>query len=97
MIRAGCCTPHVHFAELSKSKTAGYPFFELTSSGMTHVNEVCARATNEYRIAGPFIDHNVGLVEIDWEKAPSPLITLKVIGADGSTAFEHQITLEYEE
>jgi len=90
-------TGNVHFAELSKSKTAGYPFFELTSSGMTHVNEVYARATNEYRIAGPFIDHNVGLLEIDWEKAPSPLITLKVIGADGSTAFEHQITLEYEE
>jgi alkaline phosphatase D len=87
-------TGNVHFAELSKSKTAGYPFFELTSSGMTHVNEVYARATNEYRIAGPFIDHNVGLVEIDWEKAPSPLITLKVIGEEGRTGFSHSVRLD---
>jgi alkaline phosphatase D len=85
---------NVHFAELSKSKTAGYPFFELTSSGMTHVNEVYAKATNEYRIAGPFIDHNVGLVEIDWERAPSPLITLKVIGEDGRTGFSHSVRLD---
>jgi len=84
---------NVHFAELSKSYAGDYPFFELTSSGMTHINEAYAKATNEYRIAGPSIRNNFGLMEIEWEAKPSPLITLKVIGADGSTAFEHQITL----
>jgi len=84
---------NVHFAELSKSKTAGYPFFELTSSGMTHVNEVYAKATNEYRIAGPFIDHNVGVVEIDWEAKVSPRITLRVIGEDGKTGFSQPVNL----
>jgi alkaline phosphatase D len=87
-------TGNVHFAELSKSSTAGYPFFELTSSGMTHVNEIYAKATNEYRIAGPFINRNVGLVEIDWERTPSPLITLKVIGEDGRTGFSHSVRLD---
>ena len=87
-------TGNVHFAELSKSSTAGYPFFELTSSGMTHVNEIYAKATNEYRIAGPFIHRNVGLVEIDWERTPSPLITLKVIGEDGLTGFSHSVRLD---
>jgi alkaline phosphatase D len=88
---------NVHFAELSKSYAEDYALFELTSSGMTHVNEAYTKAANAYRIDGPFIEHNVSLVEIDWDTKPSPLITLKVIGADGSTAFEHQITLEYEE
>jgi alkaline phosphatase D len=84
---------NVHFAELSKSYVKDYPLFELTSSGMTHVNEAYAKAVNEHRIAGPFVDHNVGLVEIDWKKEPSPLITLKVIGADGRTAFSHPVRL----
>jgi len=82
---------NVHFAELSKSYAGDYPLFELTSSGMTHINEAYARAANEYRIAGPFSWHNFGLVEIDWEMKPSPLITLKVIGEDGNTGFSHPV------
>ncbi len=85
---------NVHFAELSKSYAEDYPLFELTSSGMTHVNETYAKAANAYRIDGPFIEHNVGLVEIDWEKAPSPLITLKVIGEEGRTGFSHSVRLD---
>lgn len=84
---------NVHFAELSKTYASGYPLFELTSSGMTHVNEGYAKADNEYRLAGPFIERNIGLVEIDWEKAPSPLITLKVIGENGRTAFSHPVRI----
>jgi alkaline phosphatase D len=84
---------NVHFAELSKTYAGEYPLFELTSSGMTHVNEGYAKAANEYRLAVPFIERNIGLVEIDWEKAPSPLITLKVIGENGRTAFSHQVRL----
>ena len=45
---------NVHFAELSKSYAEDYPLFELTSSGMTHVNETYAKAANAYRIDGPF-------------------------------------------
>jgi len=85
---------NVHFAELSKSYAEDYPLFELTSSGMTHVNEVYAKAANEYRIAGPFVDHNVGLVEVDWDSKPSPQITLKVIGEDGRTGFSHPVRLD---
>jgi len=85
---------NVHFAELSKSYAEDYPLFELTSSGMTHVSETYAKAANAYRIDGPFIEHNVGLVEIDWEKAPSPLITLKVIGEEGRTGFSHSVRLD---
>jgi len=84
---------NVHFAELSKSYAGDYPLFELTSSGMTHINEAYAKAANEYRIAGPFTKHNFSLVEIDWKMKPSPLITLKVISEDGNTGFSHPVLL----
>jgi alkaline phosphatase D len=83
---------NVHFAELSKSYAGDYPLFELTSSGMTHINEAYAKAANNYRIAGPSIDLNFGMVEIDWQAQPSPLITLKAINSDGTTAFSHQLS-----
>jgi len=84
---------NVHFAELSKSYADGYPLFELTSSGMTHVNKIYAKAANGYRIAGPYVDRNFGLIEINWEMKPSPLITLKVISEDGNTGFSHPVHL----
>jgi alkaline phosphatase D len=84
---------NVHFAELSKSYAEDYPLFELTSSGMTHVNEAYAKAANAYRIDGPFIEHNVGMVEIDWDAQPSPRVILKVIDEDGRTGFSHSVRL----
>ncbi|UCH23199.1 MAG: alkaline phosphatase D family protein [Deltaproteobacteria bacterium] len=85
---------NVHFAELSKSYAEDYPLFELTASGMTHVNKVYAKVANEYRIAGPFTGPNFGLVEIDWETKPSPLVTLKAISEDGNTVFSHPVRLD---
>ena len=86
-------TGNVHFAEVSMINNGSYPLYDFTASGLDHTNENYAKAKNSYRVAGPYYKHNFGLVEISWEAKPSPLIMLKVIGADGSTAFEHQITL----
>jgi alkaline phosphatase D len=85
---------NVHFAEISQYKKGVYPFVELTSSGMTHINEIYGKAANAYRIAGPYIDLNFGIVEIDWDAKPAPVITLKAIGADGSTGFMHTVNLD---
>lgn len=84
---------NVHFAELSGNSEIVYPLFELTSSGMTHVNELYGKAANSFRLAGPFIERNFGMVEIDWNAHPSPTITLKAMGADGSTGFAHTVNL----
>ncbi|UCD34718.1 MAG: alkaline phosphatase family protein [Nitrospiraceae bacterium] len=84
---------NVHFAELSQNSEAAYPLYELTSSGMTHVNEFYGKATNSFRIAGPFIEHNFGLVDIDWNAQPSPTITLSAVGEDGAIAFEHKVRM----
>ena len=40
---------NVHFAEISKLEDGS--LFELTSSGMTHVNETYANAVNKYRVS----------------------------------------------
>lgn len=86
-------TGNVHFAEISKVETESYPLFDFTSSGLTHINEVYAKADNEFRVAGPFADLNFGLVEIDWSAKPSPVITLKAIGVDGVIEFKHRLSL----
>jgi hypothetical protein len=44
-------------------------------------------------VAGPFVALNFGLVEIDWEATPSPLITMKVIGVDGGLAVGQAVSL----
>jgi alkaline phosphatase D len=86
-------TGNVHFAEISKVETKVYPLFEFTSSGLTHINELYASADNEYRVAGPLVQLNFGLVKIDWSAKPSTLITLNAVAFDGSTAFSHRISI----
>jgi alkaline phosphatase D len=83
---------NVHFAELSKTDEGPYPLYDFTSSGMTHVNTTYPKAPNRYRVGGPFIEHNFGLVEIDWTAGPNPSIRLKAIGIDG-IGFEHDVIL----
>lgn len=85
---------NVHYADVSRTDDGPYPLYDFTSSGLTHTNPAYAKAVNSYRVAGPFVEENFGLVEIDWDVRPHPVITFKAIGADGSVAFEHQLTLD---
>ncbi len=84
---------NVHFAEISETMDGPYPLVDFTSSGLTHVNEEYAKAKNSYRVAGPYAEVNFGLIEIDWSDHTGPSITLKTIGIDGKTAFEHTILM----
>ena len=84
---------NVHIAELSKTSEGPYPLYDLTSSGLTHVNETYGKALNSFRIGEPFIDLNFGMVQIDWYAHSAPQVTLKAVGLDGATAFEYQIGL----
>ena len=84
---------NVHFAELSLWNDAPYPLYDLTSSGMTHVDSAYAAADNRYRVAGPLVRHNFGLVEIDWNAQPAPTLTLKAMAENGQTGFSHRISL----
>jgi alkaline phosphatase D len=84
---------NVHFAEVSRIEVGSYLLYDFTSSGLTHVDPKYAEAANSYRVAGPFVDLNFGLVEIDWDAGPVPLINLKAISLEGSTVFEVQTSL----
>jgi alkaline phosphatase D len=86
-------TGNVHFSEITRLDDFVYPLYDFTSSGMTHVNEWYAEIPNGRRIAGPYVDLNTGLVEIDWEAGGSPMIHLKAIKLDGSVAFQKGIPL----
>ncbi|MEM9235352.1 MAG: alkaline phosphatase D family protein [Verrucomicrobiota bacterium] len=60
---------NVHFAEISRlSDGVAYPLTELTSSGMTHINEIYGAAPNRFRVGEPLVELNFGLVEIDWSR-----------------------------
>ena len=82
------------FVEVSRWGCGSYPLYDFTSSGMTHVNPKCAAAPNRHRVAGPFVDHNFGLLEIDWETPSGPMIRMKALGVDGQAGFEHKVALE---
>ena len=84
---------NVHFAELSRSEEGPYPLYDLTSSGLTHVDAEYAEAPNPYRVAGPLAELNFGLVEVDWRAGPAPDVRLSARRADGSKAFEHRVSL----
>ncbi len=78
---------NVHFAEISRIDEGAYPLYDFTSSGLTHVNQTYPEAPNRYRVAGPYVDLNFGLVEIDWNAQPAAEIALKIVGTDGRDAF----------
>ena len=84
---------NVHFTEISQTDEGPYPMVDFTASGLTHVNEGYASVANPYRVTGPLVDLNFGLVEIDWEAAGGPVITLSGVGLDGARAFEHRVAL----
>ena len=78
----------VHFTELSKVMIGDYPFYDLTSSGMTHVSNGWAKAKNSFRVGESHAQLNAGLIEIDWQKS---ILTLSSINNKGDRLIEHPI------
>ena len=70
----------VHFAELSKTDMGGYPFYDLTSSGLSHTSKSWALANNSFRVGESHWELNAGLIEIDWDKRT---VELAIINPDG--------------
>lgn len=78
----------VHFGELSKMDANGYPFHDLTSSGMSHTSKGWANANNSFRVGRAHWEMNAGLIEIDWEKRA---VALAVINPQGEKLLEHEL------
>ena len=84
---------NVHFAELSRLDAGAYDLLDFTSSGLTHANKAYAKTQNRYRTAGPYDGLNFGLIEIDWDAVPSPIIRLVAMNDDAEAVFETSLTL----
>jgi alkaline phosphatase D len=83
----------VHFSEISQSDEGPYPMLDFTSSPLAAPSVGNELLTNTRRISETYAENNFGLVEIDWDASPSPLIAMKVIGVDGAVAVEQAISL----
>ena len=82
---------NVHFAEISKLQNQNIELLNFTSSGLTHTNKAYAKSANSYRVAGAYDEINFGLVEIDWDAVPSPIIKLVAMNAAGEPVFEYTV------
>lgn len=78
----------VHFAELSKMDIQGYPFYDLTSSGMTNTSKGWASAKNSFRVGESHPVQNAGLIEIDWD---GKSVELAIINKDGEKILSHPL------
>lgn len=85
---------NVHYAEISATDEGPYRLYDFTSSGMTHNDPGYATLNNKRRVAGPFTKFNFGIVEIDWDARPTPIVEMKAMGTDGSVAFRKTVSLE---
>ena len=74
-----------HNGEISclKSSVAGYPIYDITSSGLTEVSSI-KQEVNPERIGGLVNGQNFGVILVDWKEDPK--ITLELHLADGSVA-----------
>ena len=82
----------VHMAEVSRTDDGPYPLYDFSASNLAQTKSDEVDMINSYRRA-VFNELNFGLVEIDWDAAPAPRITLKSIGLDGQHGFEINLSL----
>ena len=82
----------VHWGEISvlPPDIAGYPLFDVTSSGLTQLWK--STEFNDNRVGSVVTEEHFGLLEIDWE-TPDPRIGMRLIGLDGRILVQTSTTL----
>ncbi len=81
----------VHYAEISRIKVPDtYPIYDVTSSGISENWKFAAPNTN--RIEGPVMDHNFGMITINWA-AEVPQLTMEIWDETDNQRVEYTIPL----
>ncbi|HEU0301402.1 MAG TPA: alkaline phosphatase D family protein [Longimicrobium sp.] len=64
-----------HIAEISRvsDTAAGYPVYDVTSSGLTHTWREDRPESNRHRLGDKLVALNFGVLEIDWNASPVTL------------------------
>ncbi len=82
-----------HFAEISRLDAEGlYPLYDVTSSGLNRKSPVDEPDRNRFRVGGAYIGHNVGALDIDWDRE-DPLLTVRILDAEGREKLRQEIPL----
>lgn len=71
-----------HMAEISKMdlQGLGYPLYDFTSSGLTHLRSSTSEA-NKFRVGDMLVKRNFGVLKIAWN-GPKPIVSMQVRGLD---------------
>ena len=70
---------------------ADHVIYELTSIGLTHINEEYGNSSNKYHVGEPFIEQNFGIVDINWDTPDGPLVQLLVFDIYGKEVFKKSL------
>jgi alkaline phosphatase D len=84
---------NVHFGEVSGLEVLDYPLLEVTSSGLTHINQRYSSMPNAYRVAGPVVEPNFGIIEVNWEAEGGPKVVLSLHTIDETVPFSYALSL----
>jgi alkaline phosphatase D len=84
----------VHFSEISQSDEGPYPMLDFTSSPLAAPSVGNEVLTNTRRISETCAEENFGLVEIDWDAEPSPVVLLRVMDIEGAEVMRHEVALQ---
>jgi alkaline phosphatase D len=85
---------NVHFGELSaKGLTEAVTLWELTSSGLTHTDQIYAEAQNRFRAAGPVLDRHFGMLDLRWLESGSVELDFQILNVEGQHKLHEQIIL----
>ena len=80
----------VHWGELSKLDTAGYPLYDLTSSGITegwpYIDD------NDNRVGDPVAENDYGFLELHWAQGDT-VITFGLVDLTGALRVSHDVPL----
>ena len=77
-----------HHAEISKLERnpAGYPLFDVTSSGLTEKSSI-RNETNDLRMGEVYVGRNFGVIQVDWNQA-DPTVSLEIRDEEGKRVRE---------
>ena len=83
----------VHFSEISQSDEGPYPMTDFTSSPLAAPSVGNESLANPHRISDTYAEDNFGLVEMDWDAEPSPIVLFRVMDIKGEEVLRHEVAL----
>ncbi len=86
-----------HLADISRilpvDSGVGYPIYDVTSSSLNRSNWGAHTEANRFRVEGPYLPVNFGLITIDW-RAGDPTVRFEIRDLDGVPVLRAETSVE---